>query len=501
MNTINRTNYNTNETLWENSAEQSLDLEINLPEYCGDITKILQCFAFPHIHSCSQSAENLQIEGEVLVRVLYVSEGEIFSYEQAQAFSKKMECRDSTIGAVADLSTYVQYINSRATGSRKIEVHGAFVIVAKLSACKESSVIESIEEADVQMDKDSLSACSARGSAAATVNVAQVIDIGTDKAPMKSIIRNTAVAEIVETKQVAGKILIKGELKVKTLYKSEENTVESIENVLALSQIMDIDGMDENSTVDIKLQLSSLDVFIKPSALGNMSLLDLQAAVNIYVCAYNCIDFPVLKDVYSTEYACNCTFKEVCVDKILSTLSKNYLHSFTVDSLGDIAKVIDVWCEDIRAKACEQEQQLVITGTLCAYVLYENLDGVIQLKSAESEFSFTEPLGEVSKVKCSPEAVLSGCDYVIRENGVEVRADIHVKAMIFDCISQKVIDDITMEETPLLRNNSLFIFYAHSGERLWNIASKFKTTVTAIQKENKIEKEVLEEDKPLLIWG
>jgi len=501
MNHIQRTNYKVNETIAEKSVEQSIHMDIHLPEYCGDISRVLHCFAFANISSSSLSQEKIQIEGNVLVRVLYMSEGELFSYEQSAPFSTVIEHGCDDIGAVADVSTYVQYVNCRAASSRKFEVSGAFAVVAKLSACREASVVAGIEQEDIQTEMDLLSACSASGNAAATVSVAQVVDIGSDKVPMKSIIRTTAVPVLIETKQVSGKMLVKGELKLKTLYKSENNVVEYIENSLPLSQILDIEGMDETSTTDIKLTLISLDVTMKPSALGNMSLLDIQASVYMQACAYDCIDFPVLKDAYSTEYDCECSFKEVSVDRIVTTLEKNYLHNFTVGQLGDVNTVVDVWCEPRKLKADLENGQLVFSGTLSVYILYEDGTGTLSLKESESEYRVSESIGDVCKIKCQPSVSITGCDYRIQETGLEVRADMRVRAVVFECMSQRVIDDITLSETTLKKSSSLFIYYAVKGEKLWDIARKYKTTVSKIMAENDVSQESIPENKALLIWG
>ena len=501
MNSIKRTNYLVNELLMEKNVEQSIDMSMRLPDYCGDVNRILQCFAFPNIHSESVSDRKIQIEGTVLVRVLYLSDGEIYAYEQSEPFSKSVEHNGSEIGAVLDVSCAVQYVNCTAASSRKMDIHGAFVMRVCLHACRESSVIESVEESHIQLNKDSLSACSASGSAAAMIEAAQVVDIGSDKPPMKSIIRNTAVPILLETKQVSGKILIKGELKIKTLYKSEADTVEALENTLPLSQILDVEGLLEESTVDIKLQLAALDIAIKPSALGSMSLLDMEAKVDVSACAFNCIEFPVLKDCYSTQFGCECNFKNVSVDRIVTTLSKSYMHKIAVEQLSDVARVMDVWCDGIQTKAKLEEGQLVFFGSLDAYVLYEDTEGVINLKSAQSEFRFAEALPEVCNIKCEPKAVITGCDYIITPGGVEIRADIQLRAIVFECISEKVVDEITLSEEALPKTNSLFIYYPKAGESLWDIARRYKTTVAGILKENDISEESIAGERPLLIWA
>ena len=501
MDNIKRTNYLVNEKVCEVSTEQNIDSEINLPDYCPDIGNVLQCFALINLASGAVNEESIKAEGTVLLRVLYLSDGDIFSYEQSEPFSASLKNTCSATGVVLDLATYLQYVNCTPVGPRKIGIHGAFILKATVSASTQNSVIADIGEEHIQLNKDTISACSASGSATADVTLNQVVDIGNDKAPMRSIIRNTATPLVVETKQVSGKMLVKGELKIKTLYKSENKTVEYVENTLPLSQIMDVEGMNENSTADVKLKLLSLDVAMKPSALGNMSLLDIGARVQIGVSAYNCIDFPVLKNAYSTDYASTCSYKDVCVDRIVSTITKNYLHSFEMENISNVSRVIDIWCDQIRSRASMQDGQLVFSGKLDAYVLYEDMDENIALKSAQSDFAFAENIREVGQVKCEPHFVIQGCDYVIQENGIEIRADLQMSAVIFECMSTKVVDDITLGDEMLKKSTSLYIDYAHKGDEVWDIAEKYRTTVGAVMQENDLSVPTLEADKALLIWG
>lgn len=501
MNHIKKNNYLVNEILIEKSVEQSVDTDIVLPDYCADISNILQSFAFVNIQSGSIGREQITIEGHVLIRVLYLSEGELYAYEQSVPFSKSIEHRCDTVGAVLDISSYLQYLNCRANGSRKIEAHGAFVLAVKVSACSEVEVIDGVEEEHIQLNKDSLSACTASGTASVTVNVNQVVDIGTDKPPVKSIIRNTSAILIEQTKQVSGKVLVKGELKIKTLYKSETGTIEYIENSLPLSQILELEGVDENSTVDIKLKLSSLDIALKPSALGNMSLLDIHACAAVYACSYNCVDFPVLKDAYSTDYACECSFKEVCVDRIVDNISKEFIHKFAIDRIQELSAVTDVWCDEMRTSARLEEHELVISGTLKAYVLYETLEGEIGLKSGETDFCLREPIDPISHLKCEPNIAIIGCDYVLGDESAEIRVKISVNAVVFDCVHQRVVDDITLSDTPLKKEAALVVCYAQKGDSLWDIASRYHTSMARLMQANHLESEQLSANKALIIWN
>lgn len=501
MNNIVKTNYLVNDLICEKNIEQAVDCEINLPDYCGDISRVLQCFAFPNITSSSVMAERISIEGTTLVRLLYVSDGEIFSYEQNCPFSVQADISCTSVGAALELSTSLQYVNCRAASSRRAEVHGAFIINAKLTACNKKEVIDKIDDENMQVLRETLTACSASGNAYSLVNVNQVVDIGSAKSGIKSILRNVAFADIIETKQVYNKILVKGELVIKTLYKSEDETLENIENNLPFSQILDIEGVNEESTVDLKAELTSLEITAKPTALGNMSLMDIEAVIMINACAYNCIDFPVLKDAYSTICESECSFRNVEVDRIISSVSESFIHNFDMSLKGDVSKAVDVWCEQITCASKYENGEVVFSGTLSGFALYEDNNGELKLKEEKSEYCFKKSISGVNNAKCSPSVKIIGCDYTLNENGVDIRVKIKISAVIFEKCNEKVVEDITLGDRPVNKSSSLIIYYANAGDELWDIARHFGTTVEKIMRENDLENDVLSNSSPLVIWS
>ena len=500
MSNIIKSNYSVNEVLCQKSIEQAIDCEINLPDYCGDISRILECFAFPNITGSSLSAGKIAIEGNTLVRLLYISDGEIYSYEQSCPFSLKSDISCDSVGASLDISVALQYINCRAASSRRAEAHGAFVIKAKISACRQKEVIDRIEDDNMQIKKDSITACSASGSVCSNVNVEQVVDIGNTKSHIKSIIRNTAFADISETKQVAGKILAKGQLKIKTLYKSEDDTLETIENSLPFSQILDVEGVNEESIADIKSDLISLEITVKPSALGTMSLMDISAVVMLCACSYNCIEFPVLKDAYSTAFESECSFRNVDVDKIVTTVSETFIHTFDIPAIN-VKKVIDVWCDNINCSASFENSELNFSGTVSGFALYEDEEEMLKLKEEKSEYAFKKSLTDCANAKSSPSAKIIGCDYILGDKSIELRVKIKLTAVIFETLSEKVVENITLSDKPIKKRSSLIIYYPKNGEELWDIARTFATTDSKIIKENNLEDDIISSEKPLLIWS
>ena len=185
----------------------------------------------------------------------------------------------------------------------------------------------------------------------------------------------------------------------------------------------------------------------------------------------------------------------------MNSVSKDYIHQFSVENMSDTARIIDVWCDEVSVKADLKNEQLLFSGSVKCYLLYEDLEGKINLKSSGTDFSFAEDIGAVSRIKCEPNIVIAGTDYLINENRVDVRVDLHISAVVIASDYEKVVDDIHLSETPLQKSTSFFVYYAHRGESLWSIARKYHTTGKNILEQNKLEGDEITSDVPLLIWG
>ncbi|MBQ2315910.1 MAG: DUF3794 domain-containing protein, partial [Clostridia bacterium] len=71
-----------NETVFCDSAEQPIDVDFTLPDYCPDIQKILKCRAVSRISSKGINGGTVTVDGSVTVTVIYCDgSGALNSYE------------------------------------------------------------------------------------------------------------------------------------------------------------------------------------------------------------------------------------------------------------------------------------------------------------------------------------------------------------------------------------------------------------------------------------
>ena len=209
------------ETILDTSAEQPIDLDFSLPDYCPDIQKILKCQIYPTITEQTIS-DRLDVEGEVLVKLLYLDSGKkaVRCCEYASPFSTSIALKkapENPSSVVTYLNTKVDYVNCRAVSPRKLDIHGAFSIQARAVSTVMQSIVSSIEEEDIQQkgSKVTLSRVSSRTQQSFTVN--EVLELGQGKPEAEAIVRTDASALVEDVKVVADKLIVKGEALILSL--------------------------------------------------------------------------------------------------------------------------------------------------------------------------------------------------------------------------------------------------------------------------------------------
>ena len=83
-----------------------------------------------------------------------------------------------------------------------------------------------------------------------------------------------------------------------------------------------------------------------------------------------------------------------------------------------------------------------------------------------------------------------------------MRCELKIDISVFSTMGDHLISELEIdEEAPKKTDNraSLTIYYADRGERIWDIAKKYNTSVIAVLEENGLENDEVEDRGMLLI--
>lgn len=481
------------ETIYDGCQEQPVDLDISLPDYCPDIQRILKCQVYPRILSRGITGDRLEVEGSYTVKIFYLDSAGtcVRCCDSSDTFAVSIALKQSAENAQITAFTRVEYINCRATSPRRLDIHGAFSVCARVMAQTESEVISGIEGDDVEQKKDTVTINRIAGFSRQQFNVDEVLELGQGKPSADNLIRTDAFVSVQDFKVIPNKIMVKGEVYAKLLYASNENEsdLETMEYAVPFTQMIDCDGATEDCMCDIRVSVIGIDVQIKNDYSGDKIYFDAQIRLFAAATAYRPAEIVMVSDAYSKKYEMNLDFKQKSIDNLVQCITDNYVLKTSL-SMEDVSvtKVLDIWNEMSTVTASCENGQIVYKGKINLCVLALNAESRPVYFERMADFEYARPYAAPEgTLRCAADVCVGGISYRIMGTSLEVKAELKLCVNIYIQKSFKMIMDVTADETkPRAQDQSaaLSIYYADAGETLWNIARAYCTSVDAIQQEN-----------------
>ncbi len=499
-----KANIFTNDIIYKETVEQSIDADFSLPDYCSNVERIHKCKALPRISSKSINGKNITIDGMITVTIIYSDDsGHIKSYEYAYPFEKTKETDVDFENAKIYLSAKCDYINCRAVTSRKIDIHGAISISVVAKSKTKTEIVVDVDDKDIELLRGGVPASSPTGSNEKYILIEEESELPADCFG-EAIIRHDECTTIKEYKTVSGKVIAKGELQVNIRYLSD-NKIECMKTVIPFSQILEVETVGDNCECEVKSQISSFEIKPKNDSDGKFRYLTINSKILITAESFCPNDVDVILDAYWRKGEAEILKKNVCFNKVVKKASETYncKKSISVDD-GNIASVLDNWC-DIKINDTKvSDDSLCVKGTVTASLIIEDSEGSSSYIEKPVEFEYKYPIGmKGDNLSCEPEISILSCGYTITsENSIEIRAELFVSLSIIKCSNVAVVTEIeTPESTQKIKSNdnAMTIYFASNGERLWDVARKYLASSEEIKEINGIDVDVFGENTMLLI--
>ncbi|MDO4608808.1 MAG: DUF3794 domain-containing protein [Clostridia bacterium] len=495
------------ELIFKETAEQPIDIDFTLPDYYCDISKILKCRAVSRISSKGVNGNAVFVEGCVTVTVIYCgSDNCISSYEYQYPFSKNFDTGVSTDGTNLTVKTKCEYINCRAVTSRKIDIHGAVSICVKLNQSRLTDIISDIDDCNVELLRGSVPATVPMGMADKYLTVEEEIELGNGQGDVRCLIRYDAEAVINDTKILAGKSVVSGEMMVKLLYLPENTSaMQTVRCSIPFSQLIEIEGLGEGCDCESKVYIAQLEIKPRMSASGQCRQFSLCAKLLITseCCCNN--DVAVIRDAYSRKYEADINKNELCFNKICENINAAFNCKKSFEFTNDvITQISDMWCETRTDSVKFESNNMIIKGVVTAFIIAQDADSIPTFYEKTLDFEYTYPIDlSVGEYKCAPEISVAGANYTLLDDcNIEIRVDLKICAAVYNCNKVPLITNINVNpQKPIekTQRGAMTVYFAQCGENIWDIAKKYFANVDEIKQINDISDNILINDKMILI--
>lgn len=491
-------------TVGKETAEIPIDIDFTLPDYCPAVARIFRCTIHPRIVSRSINASSAEIDGVFCVNVIYAdADNRISAYEYQSRFSHSFELSGEEREIRAICKMKVEYVNCRAVSDRKLDIHGAAALFFEAVSRKSTDIITDYDDPDGQLCRENIPATVPMGSAEKYLMLEEEIEIGQAQLSVRMLLRYDTSVIIRECKLLNEKAIVKGEIILNAVYNTDSDKLQSVRSVLPFSQLLEIPGAGELCSCDAMADICQSELKPRTGIGGDIRSFSFSAKLLICANAYCEHSLEAILDAYSRKRDLEVNRSEITVKQVAQKLSEVYQNrtelSFQDITLSGIA---DIWCDAPGSKARVEDGELIIDGktTVCVIALDEN--GIPVFFDKAIDFSCRYPIGAVEGAHCHPELQIKTVSYTMLGNDkIELRIEVGVFACIYSVKNISVVTGLKPGENRKSNSSgsAMTIYFAAPGEKVWDIARRYCSSVEEICQINDLSEQTLSAGKMILV--
>ena len=246
-------------------SEVLAETDVIIPEDYPDIMRILQIDATAHIREKEVGNDRVILRGEANINIIYVPDPKMSdmpakSITATAGFTDVCEARgisaDMKLHSCADVSD----IEYNLVNSRKINIKST--VSTEIKAMRQGET-EFISDASSDMDLKTLkipvSTFCQEADEDFIITVADKLEFPSGKPAAADILKVSANVFGSEVKLISGKAVVKGNVRVSTLYIGKKDpAIEYMEHEIPFTEILDLPGINENMDADIDYSVQSV---------------------------------------------------------------------------------------------------------------------------------------------------------------------------------------------------------------------------------------------------
>lgn len=455
-------------------AELPLETEILISDYLPPVFKLVKCFAKPVVLQKSLQPGRLTLEGYLRCTVFYQGEegAGLCQTEQKLPFTKQLEVPEFPFTSwTAMVEGQTEYLNSRAVNPHRIEVRGAFGLIVTLHAQNNTEIITALADGSIEQRLQTVSGV--RSTAVLEKLVTAEGELVFAKPPA-AILDITGTASVREVKLLAGKAVVKGEIRVLCAWRAEgETALQNQAVALSFNQVVDLDGVAEDCKCLCVLEPVGFTV-----AEGEQDTSS-QLTVNVmmHLHAWRPFQLQIAADAFSTRYETELTPQELTVEDLACLLNETSSATASGPLPDAGAQLRACFVSYGPAQITETNGKAELTVRAIATAFAEN--SLAELESYEKALELRFPLAaEIPPgTQLFPECWLSTENVQCSCSGgtLEVTVTARAEGAVLSRKTVQGIGDIQLGE-PLTVSDpeiALRIYYAQEGEKPFEIARRF----------------------------
>ena len=473
-------------------------------EQGGQIEKVLALSADSALFTVESFEKETKFSGEIFTNLLYLTpENEIGSVTATATFGdnfkhdvlpqgQKVKADVKVVGvslaSAQDSSLKVLVTVEVALtieGNKKVD---AFVNEDKNNCVKEGTLSLNVLSQDVS----------------GNFSCEKSLDV---KDKVSKVLVASSNAVLREITPGVGYVSVTGDVYTYVVYAKEGGGFVHTQVVQDFKEELEVDTATKDSLIEANLKVRNAELSVTLTEKEDGTTLVFNTPLKAYLKVYETQEFDTVSDVYSLTNELEVTTGAV---SNLQVLPAKYFEGKVEGSLTltenqpRIDKVLTVSAPRLTlSNYYTKDQEVFVEGIVYSNVVYLN-DEENSINSVEIEVPFVTSeklITDFADVQVKPVVAISDCD-VIAKRGREIYFDCKVKVYsnLWTTQSQTLITKVTQGKAFAERDSAIEIYFARTGDTLWDIAKQLKIEQETIQAQNPTLVCPLDHDEKVVVY-
>ncbi len=483
----NRTKSNILKELYNGVNKTELSSDFILPDSMPDARAILHTFCNCRKKDQQMKDGKLTYGIDVFYTVLYTDEnGDIRAVKYRNDTSDTVSVKGCDSDCQAVFCSLPPDVTVRLSNPRKLSIRCQCPMQIKVFGTLNDARIPSDGE-DIEVQTVQVSSMQVNCGREEGQTLSEDILIPNDMPEPTELLGVYLSPKISDLRSSDGKAVIRGEIGTLVLYRTADGNYMFYEKQLPISQMISVEGAEETSQCTGEIYLYDVTTDLSTDQNGQLRTVEVDLLYDIYVCCTSNETSEIVTDVYSLSRSCDAEYKTLDIHSAVGVFNTNI-------SVNEKAPLNGKHPEKILFSTCIPENlksEIGASGVICS--------GEISAHGIVTENGEFEPLSCTFPFKATIELdTPEGCEFVLSaycdkpklrcdNENVYCDTEIYLTLSTMKNNSVKTVASISIgEDEPAEEILPLTLYYPRKGDTVWNIAKKYRSTVSDIISANSL---------------
>ena len=514
-----------NEVISAQYGKTMVESDIIVPDVKPDILKILHVDAAASITQKNVQQDKVVIQGNIMLNILYIPDSDVSGRVKSMTNTQMFTHVSDAVGVRPNMSLFceaeVEDIESSYINSRKMNVRATVGVNIKVFNSMDIEIANDMQASDkLQTKGEIIRACNMVFEGEKEIILREQIEVPATKAPIADLLKIDAKVNERELMMVENKVVVKGDVDINILYSSvdfvknegeefdkEVETINFTEHQPQFNEVLSIDGIKESMEGEIDYSVKEIYFDINEDMAGDRRLVNIEITIcaSVHVC--ETLEINSIEDAYTIdgeiEIKKGMYNIEQMIGKSATQISHRDLAEISAD-MPSISQIVNCKAKPMVNGIKVENGKAFVEGVIDTHIMYLTADNENPVCAIAHKSDFTQAIeiaGMEDKVMCEAKLEVEHLSFnMTTDREVELRFVIGFEVKAVKAAKTEIIEEIFwMEEVKIDPRPSIVIYFVQSGDTLWDIAKRYKTTVASIIKNNNLESDLLNIGQQLMI--